>query len=78
MKELLRSIFKNSQRTRGSFAMKFKTILVLPIFDVDAILILSVYNMRASEACEADVQSVRGMNKTSKACEALTTPNINC
>ena len=76
MKELLRSIFQNSQRTRGSFAMKLKTILVLPIFDVDAILILSVYNMRASEACEAceaceaDVQSVRGMNKTSKACEA--------
>ena len=30
----------------------------------------SVYNMRASEACEADVRGVRGMNKTSEACEA--------
>ena len=34
------------------------------------VLSLSVYNMRASEACEADVRGVRGMNKTSEACEA--------
>ena len=32
--------------------------------------ITSVYNMRASEACEACEADVRGMNKTCESCEA--------